>query len=88
MVKLSTQVARLYGSHLSIEFHYLLSLFFVRLAAKIPVIADLDRYSDLKHIASATVTDTRSKGSVTGSRISECSIVKTFFAQIEYFVFF
>jgi len=37
-------MSRLYGSYLSIEFHYLLSLFFVRLAARIPVIANLDLF--------------------------------------------
>jgi hypothetical protein len=43
-VKLSPAISRLYGSHLSIEFHYLLSLFFIRLASKIPVIANLDLF--------------------------------------------
>ncbi|CAF0806977.1 unnamed protein product [Adineta steineri] len=44
--KLSKTISQLYGNHLSIEFHYLLSLFFIRLAERIPVIADLDLFQD------------------------------------------
>ncbi|CAF4177135.1 unnamed protein product [Rotaria sp. Silwood2] len=77
-VKLSPAMTRLYGSHLSIEFHYLLSLFFVRLASRIPVIANLDLFqnSELKQ-ALTTTNDSRSKAGAGGSRITSATKLKS-----------
>ncbi|CAF3362886.1 unnamed protein product [Rotaria sp. Silwood1] len=76
-VKLSPAMSRLYGSHLSIEFHYLLSLFFVRLASRIPIIANLDLFqsSELKQTLTTT-NDSRSKAGVSGSRITSATKLK------------
>ncbi|CAF0864674.1 unnamed protein product [Adineta ricciae] len=58
--KLSPTLSQLYKSHLTIEFHYLLSLFFIRLAARIPVIADLDLFqnSELKEMLNGPISRT------------------------------
>ncbi|CAF5191862.1 unnamed protein product, partial [Rotaria magnacalcarata] len=71
LTRLSPAMSRLYGSHLSIEFNYLLSLFFVRLASRIPVIANLDLFqsSELKQNLTTTITDPRYKTMLGGSRI-------------------
>ncbi|CAF1624677.1 unnamed protein product, partial [Didymodactylos carnosus] len=61
-IRLSNSMSSLFGAHLTIEFHYLLSLYFIRLAARIPVIANLEYFksSELKQILT-TVSDSRYK---------------------------
>ncbi|CAF2036857.1 unnamed protein product [Rotaria magnacalcarata] len=80
LTRLSPAMSRLYGSHLSIEFNYLLSLFFVRLASRIPVIANLDLFqsSELKQNLTTTITDPRYKTMLGGSRITSASKLKLY----------